>query len=121
MRIFSWLLVLVVLAAIAIIVALLYVPRFNYTTVVALPTAETPDGRYVGIGDPQGEVPVSCPVGIAFTGAKNVALLDADTERLLDIDTAAGAVTSASPLALPASVGARAMAFGDGALWVWVE
>ncbi len=111
---------LLLIAAAAIIAALIYVPRYAYETIMTLPTADD-GGGYVSVGSPGEEVAMSCPVGIDFIEDRRLALLDAETARVLDIDVEARSLVSTDPLTLPAGAGPVAMTHANGRLFVRLE
>lgn len=116
MRILLWLFLILI----AVVASYAFVPRFSYEETLELPTVETAAG-FVGVGEPGEDSNMICPVGIDFLDNATLALLDADTQRILTIDVATGALKDAGALDLPDNVGVAAIAADEGRLWVWAE
>ena len=106
------------LVLLGLALALFLASRYDYDVVIDLPTEENA-AAFVSVGAPDTEEDLHCPVGVEFTGPTSLALLDAATLRVLEIDTAGRALAAVDPIgSLAPGVFPQALAFEGGALWL---
>jgi hypothetical protein len=114
--------------AITIFVLFILAHRPNYTTVIALPTAADPSRAesYVSVGSTGPEVLLTCPVGIDFSAAETVGIIDRASRRVVSVDLPSRAVSKVQTLNIEPSRYLKGALFQrvndtDVRLWTWLQ